>query len=88
MIVLIVMVLIIIIITIIIIIIIIIIIKEAYVTDVAIPNSQNLHRTITDKLQMSTGLKEEFKRIWKTKKPVIPVVLSATVIIPTNYGNV
>jgi hypothetical protein len=34
-------------------------IKEANLTDIAIPNSHNLHGTITKKLQKYTDLKEE-----------------------------
>jgi hypothetical protein len=41
------------------------IIKETYLIDAAIPNSHNLHSTITEKLQMYTDLKEDFTRIWK-----------------------
>jgi hypothetical protein len=44
-------------------------IKEAYVTDVAIPSSHNLHSIITDKLRMCTDLIEGFTRIWKMKRP-------------------
>ena len=41
-------------------------IKEAYLVDVAIPNSHNLHSTITQKLQKYNGLKELI-RIWQLK---------------------
>ena len=39
------------------------IIKEAYSIDVAIPNSHNLHSTITEKLQKYTDLKEDLIEI-------------------------
>jgi len=42
-------------------------IKEAYFIDVAILNSQNLHSTITEKLQKYTDLKEELARIWQLR---------------------
>jgi hypothetical protein len=34
------------------------IIKEAYVIDLAVPNSHSLYSTITEKLQMYTDLKK------------------------------
>jgi len=37
-------------------------IKEAYLRDVAIPNSNSLHSTIAKKLQKYTDLKEELTR--------------------------
>jgi len=33
--------------------------KEAYLIDVAVPNSHNLHNTITEKLQKYTDLKDD-----------------------------
>jgi hypothetical protein len=58
-------------------------IKEAYLIDVALPNSHNLHSIITEKLQKYTGLKEELIRIWQLKTAyMIPLVLSTTGTIP------
>ena len=58
-------------------------IKEAYLIDVAIPNSHNLHNTIIEKLQKYIDLKEELIRIWQLKTAyIIPLVLSTTGIIP------
>jgi len=37
-------------------------IKEPYLTDVIIPNSQNLYIISTEKLQTGTELKEELTR--------------------------
>jgi len=37
--------------------------KEAYLIDAEIPNSHNLHSTITKKLQKYTDLKEEHKNM-------------------------
>ena len=48
-----------------------------YLTYVAIPNSHNLHSTITEKLQKYTDLKEELIRIWQLNTAcIIPLVLS------------
>ena len=58
-------------------------IKEAYLIDVAISNSHNIHSTITEKLQKCTDLKEKLIGIWKLKTAcIIPPVLSTTGIIP------
>jgi hypothetical protein len=40
-------------------------IKEAYLIDTTIPNSHNLHSTITEKLQKYVDLKDELTRIWQ-----------------------
>jgi hypothetical protein len=39
-------------------------IKETYLIDVAIPNSHNLYRIITEKPQKYADLKEEVIRVW------------------------
>jgi hypothetical protein len=38
-------------------------IKESYLTDVVIPNSQNIYITSTEKLQKGTNPKEELTKI-------------------------
>jgi hypothetical protein len=40
-------------------------IKESYSVSVTIPNSHNLHSTITEKLQKYRDLKEELVRMWQ-----------------------
>jgi hypothetical protein len=46
------------------------------------PNSHNLHSTITEKLHKYTDLKEELIRIWQLKTAyIIPQVQSTTGII-------
>jgi hypothetical protein len=58
-------------------------IKEAYSIDVAIPNTHNLHSTITKKPQKYTDLKEEPIRIWQLKTAyVITLLLPTAGIIP------
>ena len=42
-------------------------IKETYLTDVAVPNSHNLDRSITEKPQKYADLKEEIIRMWQLK---------------------
>jgi hypothetical protein len=49
-------------------------IKEAYFTDVSIPNSRNLCSTITKKLQKYTNLKEELIKIWQLNADcIVPI---------------
>jgi hypothetical protein len=58
-------------------------IKEAYLIDVAIPKSHNLHSTITKKLQKYTDLTEALIRIWQLKMAyIIPLAQFTTGIIP------
>jgi hypothetical protein len=55
---------------------------------IANPNSQNLHSTITEKLQKHKNLKEEPVRIGKLKTAyIIPLVLSTADIISHKLHN-
>lgn len=57
--------------------------KITYLIDIAIPNTHNINKTITEKICKYTELKEEVLRIWKqTKVFIIPIVLSTTGVIP------
>jgi len=58
-------------------------ITKAYATDVAIPNSHNLHSTITKQLWKYEDVKNVLKRMWQLKTAcVIPLALPETGIIP------
>ena len=58
-------------------------IKETYLIDVAIPNTHNLDKTITEKPQKYADLKEEVIRIWQLKMAYsVPLVLSIICYIP------
>ena len=46
-------------------------IKATHSVDAAIPNSHNLHSTITWRLQKNTDLKEDLMRIWQLKTTCI-----------------
>jgi hypothetical protein len=61
-------------------------IKEAYLIDVAIPNSHNFYSTITENLQKYTDLKEEIIRCgnWKRRIQYHKYYLQR-VLSPTNY---
>jgi len=57
--------------------------KETCLIAVAIPNSHDLHDSITEKLQKYTDLKVELIRIWQLRMAYkIPLVLSTVGIIP------
>ena len=57
-------------------------IKETHSVDVAIPDSDKLHSTITKKLQVYTDLKHGLTNIWQLNAVcVVPTALSTKVII-------
>lgn len=57
--------------------------KHAYLIDIAVPNTHNIQKTITEKINKYTELKEEIIRIWKMNKVfIVPLVLSSTGVIP------
>lgn len=57
--------------------------KTAYLIDIAVPNTHNLQATIAEKLTKYTELKDEITRIWHLHKvTIVPIVLSATGVIP------
>jgi hypothetical protein len=50
-------------------------IKMTYLIDVAVPNSHDLHSTITEKLQKYTDIKVELTRMWKLNVVrIVPLV--------------
>jgi hypothetical protein len=56
-------------------------IKEEYLLDLATPNSQNLHSTLTKELQKYADMNEELIRIWQLKMACIVVLVLSTVCI-------
>ena len=64
-------------------------IKEAYLTDIAIPNSHNLHSAITKKFQKYTDMKKELISLWKLKMAhTVPLVLSTADIITNKLHEI
>jgi hypothetical protein len=56
--------------------------------DVAIPNSHNLHSSITEKLQKYTDLKKELIGMWQQKTAyVMPLVLSTRGVAPNKLHD-
>lgn len=59
--------------------------KITYLIDIAVPNTHNLQKTISEKINKYSELKDEVTRIWRQNKVyIIPIVLSTTGVIPNN----
>jgi len=61
--------------------------KEAYLTDVAIPNSHNLHSTSTDRLQKYADTKAELTRIRQMNPVYAAPLASPTAVIIRNKSH-
>ncbi|KAL1448488.1 hypothetical protein WDU94_005497 [Cyamophila willieti] len=56
---------------------------EVLIVDVAIPNTHNVISTSAEKKRKYTELADEIKRMWQVQKvTIVPIVISATGIIP------
>ena len=57
--------------------------KNTFLIDIAVPNTHNLAKTITDKQNKYSELANEICAMWKQKAAqVIPIVISSTGVIP------
>jgi len=57
--------------------------KNTFLIDIAVPNTYNLAKTITDKQNKYQELANEIRAMWKQKvAQVIPTVISSTGVIP------
>jgi len=57
--------------------------KNTFLIDIAVPNTHNLAKTITDKQNKYQELANEICEMWKQKAAqVIPRVISSTGVIP------
>jgi len=57
--------------------------KNAFLIDIAVPNTHNLAKTIADKQYKYQELANEICAMWKQKTAqVIPIVISSTGVIP------
>jgi hypothetical protein len=64
-------------------IIIIIIIKKIFLIDIAVPNTHNLAKTVTDKQNKYQELTNETFAMWRQNAAqVIPIAISSTGVIP------
>jgi hypothetical protein len=62
--------------------------KNAFLTDIAVPNTHNLAKTITDKQNKYQELVNEICAMWKQNAvQVIPIVLSSMGVIPKSLSQ-
>jgi lysophospholipase L1-like esterase len=62
--------------------------KNTFLIDIAVPNTHNLAKTITDKQNKYQELANEICAMWKQKAAqVIPIVISSTAVIPKSLSQ-
>ena len=62
--------------------------NNAFLIDIAVPNTHNLAKTITDKQNKYQELENEICAMWKQKgAQVIPIVISSTGVIPKSLSQ-
>jgi len=62
--------------------------KERLLIDIAVPNTHNLARTITDKQNKHQELANEICAMWQQKAAqVIPIVISSAAVIPKSLSQ-
>ena len=62
--------------------------KNTFLIDIAVPNTHNLAKTITDKQNKYQELANEICAMWKQKAAqVIPIVISSTGVIPKSLSQ-
>ena len=62
--------------------------KNAFLINIAVPNTHNLAKTITDKQNKYQELANEICAMWKQKETqVIPIIISSTGAIPKSLSQ-
>ena len=62
--------------------------KNIFLMDIAVPNTHNLAKTITDKQNKYQELENEICAMWKQKAAqVIPIVILSTGVIPKSLSQ-
>lgn len=62
--------------------------KHTYLIDIAVPNTNNLQSTISEKIRKYTELQQEIKRVWKMDNvTIVPIVISTTGVVPKALLN-
>jgi len=62
--------------------------KNTFLIDIAVPNTHNLAKSITDKQNKYQELANEIRAMWKQKAAqVIPIVISSTGVIPKSLSQ-
>lgn len=57
--------------------------RQTFLIDIAVPNTNNLQHTVSEKIRKYAELQQELKTIWKMKKvAVVSIVVSTTGVIP------
>ena len=63
--------------------------KNTFLIDIAVSNTHNLAKTITDKQNKYQELANEICAIWKQNAvQVIPIVMSSTGVIPKSLSHI
>ena len=53
-----------------------------YLIDIAVPGTNNMANTVRNKMDKYRELAEEIQRIWKTRTRILPIMVTATGVIP------
>jgi hypothetical protein len=62
--------------------------KNAFLIDIAVPDTHNLAKTITDKQNKCQELTNEICAMWKQNTAqLIPLVISSTAVIPKSLSQ-
>ena len=62
--------------------------KNTFLIDIAVPNTHNLAKTMTDKQNMYQEMANAICAMWKEKAAqVIPIVISSTGVIPKSLSQ-
>ena len=62
--------------------------KNTFLIDIAVPNSHNLTKTITDRQNKYRELANEIRAVWMQRAAqVIPTVISSTGVIPKSLSQ-
>jgi lysophospholipase L1-like esterase len=62
--------------------------KNTFMIDIAVPNTQNLAKTIPDKQNKNQELANEICAMWKQNAAqAIPIVISYTAVIPKSLSQ-
>jgi hypothetical protein len=62
--------------------------KDTFSIDIAVPNTHNLAKTVTDKQNKHQELANDVSAMWKQNAAqVIPIVISSTAVIPKSLSQ-
>ena len=56
--------------------------KITYLIDVAVPGTNDMVNTIRTKIDKYRELAEEIQRTWRTRREILPIVITATGVVP------